>query len=201
LANLTREFGNIEGNFLRCVGLGIDNTEIIPYTKAPEVKSVSRNYCLARNEYDKRIVYQNIFELCEEVALKLRRLNKKTRTVGLGLRGSRGFYKNKTVSQYLDKGIELFAICKFLLEKEEENYVRMISVRAGNLSDADYTPQFLFDNPNRKDNLQKTIDKVNEKFGDHTIRNGFLLYADKLTTVPNGYMADRYERSKLGDFF
>jgi len=45
--------------------------------------------------------------------------------------------------------------------------------------------------------LQQTVDFINERFGDHTIRNGFLLYSDKLTTVPNGYMADKYERTKL----
>jgi hypothetical protein len=44
-----------------------------------------------------------------------------------------------------------------------------------------------------------TIDKLNDKFGDYTIRNGFLLYADKLKTVPNGFMADRFERVKLAN--
>jgi hypothetical protein len=45
--------------------------------------------------------------------------------------------------------------------------------------------------------LWQTVDRINDKFGDHTVRNGFLLYADKLTTVPNGYMADKFERKKL----
>lgn len=49
----------------------------------------------------------------------------------------------------------------------------------------------------KKNKLILAIDAINEKFGDHTIRNGFLLHADKLTTVPNGYMADKYERTKL----
>ena len=35
------------------------------------------------------------------------------------------------------------------------------------------------------------IDSINDRFGDHTIRNGFLLYADKLTTVPNGYLTNQ----------
>jgi hypothetical protein len=64
------------------------------------------------------------------------------------------------------------------------------------LEDSVNTPLSLFDSA-KQNSLQKTIDEINERFGDHTIRNGLLLYADKLTTVPNGYMADKYERTKL----
>ena len=49
----------------------------------------------------------------------------------------------------------------------------------------------MFDKVNRKDSLTTVVDKINNRFGDHTIRNGFLLYSDKLTTKPNGYMADK----------
>ena len=77
LSSLVAEFGNVEGRFLANVGLGIDDSDVIPYTEKPSVKSVGRQYCLPRNEYDKRIVLQNIYELCEEVGIKLRRLQKK----------------------------------------------------------------------------------------------------------------------------
>ena len=194
---LIAEFGNVEGHILKNIGLGIDTEEVIPYTKDPGVKSVSRNYCLPRNEYNKRIIYQNIFELCEEVALKLRRLQKKTRTVGLGLRGDTNYYAHKSVDQFVDTGRDMFGICRRFLRVWDPSMVRQISVWAGNLYDSAYTPVSLFDLPERKTHLQQTIDALNDRFGDHTIRNGFLLYADKLTTVPNGYGADRWERSKL----
>src|SRR5690606_28283553 len=63
LEALTAEFGQVEGQFLKHVGLGIDEREVVSYTEEVSAKSVSRNYCLAKNEYDKRIVLQNIYEL------------------------------------------------------------------------------------------------------------------------------------------
>ncbi|MDE2588278.1 MAG: hypothetical protein KGL95_01240, partial [Patescibacteria group bacterium] len=196
---LLQEFGNVEGHILKNIGLGIDHDELVPYTKVPGVKSVSRNYCLPRNEYEKRVIYQNIFELCEEVALKLRRLGKKSKTIGLGLRGDTNYYAHKSVDQYIDSGLEMFAVCKKFLQQWNPAMVRQISVWAGNLYDSAYTPLSLFDLPQRKTKLQQAVDALNDRFGDHTIRNGYLLYADKLTTVPNGYGADRWERKKLAE--
>lgn len=71
-----------------------------------------------------------------------------------------------------------------------------MSIWTANLSSKENLQMSLFDTP-KKEKLVRVIDRINDKFGDHTIRNGFLLYADKLTTVPNGYMADRNERTKL----
>lgn len=189
---LINEFGNAEAAFLKNVGLAIDKSAVIPYTEAPVVKSVGRNYCLPKNEYDKRIILQNIYELCEEVAIKLRRLKKVARTVGISLRGDVVICQRKTHDYYFDTGREIFETFQSFANK----YVRQISVWVENLEDKKNVQLSLFD-PARKSSLQKTIDKLNEKFGHHTVRNGFLLYADKLTTVPNGFMADKYERTKL----
>ncbi len=197
LSLLISEFGNCEGHFLKNIGLGIDFDSFNSFAVAPDVKSVGRNYCLPKNEYNKTVILQNIFELCEEVGIKLRRLNKKARTVGFSLRGNYNINGRKTYQNYFDTGKEIFDLCISLTpEGCRLNYVRQISVWVGNLEDSINTPLSLFDSA-RKNSLQKTIDEINERFGDHTIRNGFLLYSDKLTTVPNGYMADKYERTKL----
>lgn len=225
LSALIAEFGEVEGKFLHDIGLGIDERPVVPYTQKPEVKSVSRNYCLPHNEYDKRKILQNIYELCEEVALKLRRLNKTCRTVGIYLRGKQTVHGRETFGEYLDDGQKIFEGCLSILDNQNKchckrmqsglllhalscvsrndeaipHYVRQIGVWAGNLEDNTYIPESLFFADQRKKHLQKVIDSINEKFGDHTIRNGFLLNADKLTTVPNGYLADKYERIKLAE--
>jgi hypothetical protein len=78
--------------------------------------------------------------------------------------------------------------------------VRQISISVGNLKDAKDLTLSLFDGEDKKNKVSKTVDMLNEKFGDHTIRNGFLLYAPNLKTVPNGFMADKWERLKLTSF-
>ena len=198
LSLLISEFGNCEGHFLKNIGLGVDSDSLSSFTSSPDVKSVGRNYCLPKNEYNKTVVLQNLFELCEEVGIKLRRLSKKARTVGFSLRGNYNINGRKTYQNYFDTGKEIFDLLCISLTPEgcRLSYIRQIGVWVSNLEDSINTPLSLFDSA-RKNSLQKTIDEINERFGDHTIRNGFLLYADKLTTVPNGYMADKYERTKL----
>ncbi|MBI2430557.1 MAG: DNA polymerase IV [Candidatus Levybacteria bacterium] len=198
LVYLVAEFGNAEAHFLKNIGLAIDNSHVIPYTQAPEIKSVGRNYCLPKNEYDQRVVLQNIYELCEEIGIKLRRLKKVARTVGISLRGNTIISGRKTYDGYFDTGKEIFFLLhpSFHIGSGKLEYVRMISVWVENLEDKENVTLSFFDCA-KQNSLQETIDIINEKFGNHTIRNGFLLYADKLTTLPNGFMADKYERTKL----
>lgn len=203
LDSLITEFKNVEGHFLKNLGLGQDDREVIPYYVPTDTKSVGRNYCLPKNEYDQRIILQSVFELCEEIGIKLRRLDKKARTVGLYLGGNQTHHGRKTLTDHIDKGSEIFDLCKALYEDwglaslpKDEGMVRQISVWAGNLEDVNNLTLLLFDQP-KSSKIQTTIDQINEKFGDHTIRNGFLLYGPNLKTVPNGYMADRFERQKL----
>ena len=221
LRSLIAEFGNIEGNFLYNVGIGKDDRPVIPYTEAPDVKSAGRSYCLPQNEYNTRKIYQNVYELCEEVALKLRRLNKKARGVGFYLRGDINIGAHHTTDQYMNTGRELFEcimsitsttgttgttgfFARDTLDTRDTraahiNYVRQISIWTYHLEDAENTPSSIFPKYQRAQKLTRIMDQINERFGDHTIRNGFLLYADKLTTVPNGFMADRYERTKFAE--
>ncbi len=203
---LVSEFGPSCATFLQNIAFGIDTRPVISYTNSPTVKSVGRNYCLPKNEYNKRIVLQNAFELYEEVGIKLRRLSKKAKTIGLSLRGNIDIGGRKTFCDYTDSGVDMFhrSFATFIKETDylssgnSNYYIRQISVWVENLEDSCNIPLGLFDNE-KSNRLVKTIDLVNEKFGDHTIRRGFLLYADKLTTVPNGYMADKYERTKLAE--
>lgn len=203
LEQLKAEFGPHEASFLKQVAWAQDETEVIHFGHAPDVKSVGRNYCLARNEYNQRVILQNVFELCEEISIKLRRLGKKARTVGLSLRGTTSMHGRHTVATYMDTGKEIFEVCKVFYRQwnwgqgEHDGMVRQISVWAAGLMDINAIPHSLFDLNYRNDRLIHTIDEINEKFGDHTIRNGFLLYSDKLTTVPNGFLADKWDRMQL----
>lgn len=200
---LIAEFGKAEAQFLRNISEGKDDSQVILYTLSPDVKSIGRNYCLPQNEYDKRKILQNTYELWEEISIKLRRLNKKARTLGFSFRGNIDIHKRKTYNFYFDDSKEIFNLFKSLIAEDnnafdlKDSYVRQVSVWVSNLEEKENLPLSLFDDNFRRKRLLETIDSINNRFGDHTIRNGFLLYAEKLTTVPNGYLGDRYERTKL----
>lgn len=201
---LIEEFKDVEGHFLKSLGQGKDDSEIVPYYLPQETKSVGRNYCMPQNEYDQRVILQNVYELSEEIGIKLRRLGKKARTIGLYLGGTQTYHGRRTLSYHIDKGSDIFGLCKNLYDQwglakmsKEEAMVRQISIWAGNLDDSANLTLSLFDTKVKTSKIQSTIDSLNERFGDHTIRNGFLLNGPKLKTVPNGFMADKFERHKL----
>lgn len=201
---LIEEFKDAEGHFLKSLGQAEDDSEVIPYYLASETKSVGRNYCLPKNEYDQRVILQNVYELCEEIGIKLRRLNKKARTIGLYLGGGKTYHGRRTISYHIDKGSDIYSLCKNLYDEwglsglsREDAMVRQISVWAGNLEDSANLTLSLFDARAKTSKIQSTIDSLNERFGDHTIRNGFLTNGPNLKTVPNGFMADKFERHKL----
>ncbi len=199
---LIREFKASEGHFLYNLGKGIDLSIVTPYYIHDKTKSVGRNYCLPENTYDKKVIFQNIYELCEEVSLKLRRLHKSARTAFIYLGGNKSVHGRKTVSSYFESGKTLFEIVLLILKEnnftlENRDYVRRISVGVSSLEDNVNTTLSLFEEKKSSHKLLGVIDKINERYGDHTIRNAFLLYGPKLKTVPNGYMADKYEREKL----
>lgn len=202
---LVLEFGKMEAQFLKNISEGKDDSEIIPYTQTPDVKSIGRNYCLPQNEYDKRKILQNVYELWEEIAIKLRRLNKKARTLGFSLRGNIDIHKRKTYGFYFDDPQEVFNLFNGLIAEDKEtffakdSYIRQINVWAASLEEKENLSLPLFGETPGREKVLKAIDKINDKFGNHTIRNGFLIYSEKLTTVPNGYLADRYERTKLAE--
>ena len=206
LARLVAEFGNVEGHFLKAVGLGQDVAPVVAYTNAIETKSVGRNYCLPKNEYNSRRVLQNIAELCEEVSIKLRRLHKQARTIGCYLSGSFSFGHRYTHPYYFSDGQTFFNnLLPFIYQNttlrkdilHNTDYVRQIGVWAANLRSDETTQLSFFENIPKKQTVTRVLDSINDRFGDHTIRNGFLTYSDKLTTVPNGFMADKYERELL----
>lgn len=197
---LKKEFGNIASQNLKRISMAQDDSPVISYLEETQTKSVGRNYCLPQNEYNQEKILQILFELSEEIAIKLRRLNKKGRTVGLYLAGETHIGGRKTFQAYTNLGEDIFKGCLSLYKKwnpeQARKMVRQIGIGVSNLIDEECATIGLFDNPN-KTLLAKTIDKINEKLGHHTIRKGYVLKTAKLETKPNGFFADRWERANL----
>lgn len=193
---LKREFGNIASQNLKALSLGIDDSPVVSYTEETETKSVGRNYCLPQNTYDQKKSLQTIYELCEEVAIKLRRLKMKGRTIGLFLHGNEGFGQRQTITRYTNRSKDIFEVCLRFFKKWNPEYVRQVSIWVGNLIEEQKDTLPLFESP-KKEIITKLIDDINDRFGHHTIRSGFLVNAPKLHTKPNGYLADRFMRKEL----
>lgn len=193
---LKAEFGNVASQNLKMASLGIDDSPVVSYAEDIVTKSVGRNYCLPENEYDKKKILQILYELSEEIAIKLRRLKMKGRTVGLYLHGNESQGERKTVERYTNQGSDIFEVCSGFFKKWKLEYVRQVSVWISNLVDEQYVTLSLFESP-KKEAIARVVDAINDRFGHHTIRNGYLVHAPKLHTKPNGYLADRAMRKEI----
>ena len=199
---LTAEFGPHEAQFLSRVAWARDETAVISFGNSQSVKSVGRNYCLPKNEYNQRIILQRVFALCEEIATKLRKLHKKARGIGFSLHGERNEIGRHTGKIYVDSGLEIFDRCLHLYQQWQwNNMVRQISVWVFHLEDSSALPVQLFPFEQKYEKAIRCVDAINDRFGKQTIYSGFLLYADKLTTVPNGFLADKLERTELASLY
>ena len=193
---LRSEFGKVASENLKALSMGIDNTPVVSYLEEVETKSVGRNYCLPQNEYDSEKILKTLYELSEEVAIKLRRLKMKARTIGLFLHGNDIFGQRETIHRFTNLSVDIFETCSRFFRKWKPEYVRQVSIWVGNLVEEQYTTIPLFESP-KKDVIVKLIDDVNDRFGHHTIRSGYLIDSPKLHTKPNGYLADRWQKREL----
>ena len=199
---LRQEFGPVKAQFLHNAGWGRDEIPVIAYTEASCAKSVGRQYCLPQNNYDWRNIYQHVYELCEEIGITLRKLKQKAQTFGFSLRGSMHLHDIKTKQGFFDRGDSIYALFKAYMQtlpadRLHNQYIRQIALWTTDLVNASSVPLSLFDDERKKEAVTKTIDAINNKFGDHTIRNGFLLYAAKLKTVPNGFGITHQDKLRL----
>ena len=76
--------------------------------------------------------------------------------------------------------------------------VRQVGIYVSNLIDETYITPSLFENP-KTEIVMRVIDGINERFGHHTVRKGYVLSAPQLDTKPNGFLADRWERINLAN--
>lgn len=198
---LQKEFGTVCAHHLKDISYGKDVSLVKHFTHQEEVKSVGRNYCLPDNEYDQAKILQIIYELCDEIALKLRKLSMRTRTVGLSLSGGKDLRGRKTVNRTMNKGSEIFEVCRFLYDSWGwTSMVRQIGIWTSNLEPDSHTTYSLFENP-RNDRVIKAVDALNKKYGGKVVRNGFAFQTRALPTKPNGFFADKLERQQLREEF
>lgn len=198
---LKKEFGNVCSQNLLAYAWATDDSPVVSYLEEIDAKSVGRNFCLPKNEYDQDKILQTLSELCEEVGRRLRIIHKKGRTVSLYLAGETSMGGRKTVSMYTHTGKDIFQVIKvFLDEWKWTGMVRQIHMSVSNLIDEKYETIGLFENPKESDVLH-SIDRLNERFGNHTIRRGYVLNAPRLDTKPNGFFGDKVQRQQLQDYF
>lgn len=174
---LTRKFGII-GKRLKLMGLGKDDSQVIPFGDEDEVKSVGHSSTLERDIDDPQEIRRFLLQLSEMVGSRARRYGVTGKTVALYVRYAdffTSFGKQTTLNQYVNQSDEIYRAAMSILDSVNlEQPVRLMGVRLSNLNhQAEQLP--LFEDERKKLFATQAMDQVNAKYGDMAVTFGSLL--------------------------
>ncbi len=192
------------GNFLYNICRGENYDALVPFYEKEEVKSVGHQHTLSHDTNDVFELQQILLKMCEMVAKRLRDKKLVGRTVVMFFRSAfnpeyyqmtgHQFYSNgmQTTVIPTDDGLEIFKAAwgSFVKLWDREN-VRLVGVSVSNVFYKYESTISLLPEVNRTEKITKVLDRVNDRFGDFTLRRGVLLGATHFRRKPNPFLSDR----------
>jgi len=172
---LKRRFGAI-GESLHEMGLGLDDSPVVPFDEEEDAKSLSHSVTLEEDTSDPVLIKKVLLQLSERVSRRMRREGFYGKRVTLTVRYSDffTFTKQKTLSQWVNSGNEIFRYSLQIFESvSHPKPIRLLGVGVS-VFNKDWCQLDLFEKREKKDHLLKAMDSVNHRFGDWTLTWGGL---------------------------
>ena len=172
---LKKRFG-VVGERLHLMAQGLDDSQVVPVDREPDVKSVGHSTTLNRDVYNPETLERHILQLSEMVGRRLRRGHYLGRTVTLTIRYSNfhTFSRRKTIGEYLNDGFEICRLATSLLKSFKlKKPVRLVGVSVSGLAKIEQQP--LFKKDRKEKDLIHAVDSVNDRYGEFTLARGRLL--------------------------
>jgi len=167
---LTKRFGVI-GDRLHEMGLGLDDSPVIPFDEEEDAKSISHSLTLEEDTSDPKMLRKVMLQLSERVSRRMRRDGFYGKRIAITVRYSDffTFSKQKTFSKWMNSGNEIFRHAFQIFESiPHPKPIRLLGVGMSQLK-KEWCQLDLFEKKDKKDNLLKAMDRVNERFGDWTL--------------------------------
>jgi len=167
---LSKRFGAI-GERLYEMGLGLDDSPVVPFDEEEDAKSISHSVTLEEDTSDPNILKKVLLQLSEKVSKRMRREGFYGRRVAITVRYSDffTFSKQKTLSKWVNSGNDIFKLSSEIFESiPHPKPIRLLGVGVSLLK-KEWCQMDLFEKRGKKDSLLKAMDKVNERFGDWTL--------------------------------
>jgi DNA polymerase-4 len=167
---LTKKFGII-GERLHEMGLGLDDSPVVPFDEEEDAKSISHSVTLEEDTSDINLLRKVLFQLSERVSRRMRRDGYFGRRIVLTVRYS-DFYtfsKQKTIPQVINSGNEIFQHSLEIFQSiSHPKPIRLLGVGVSLLK-KEWCQLTLFEKGDKKGKMLKAMDRVNERFGDWTL--------------------------------
>ena len=170
---LSKYFKNMAGPMIDSAN-GINNDPVV--SVEIENKGLSNEITLIKDMDKKESIYPYLLKLSEKVGMRIRKLDKYAYTVAVIIKDNsfrRRTHQKKLVNP-TNLTNEIYEVSKQILnEMWNEDPVRLIGIRLDNLvTNTSYQTSLFEDIKLRENNteLEKTVDKLKEKFGDTIIK-------------------------------
>lgn len=175
--NILRQKFGVIGERLHFMGLGTDDSPVVPVEDAEEVKSVGHSMTLDRDISDRRDILKYLLQLSEMVGRRARCYGVAGKTVHFTIRYTdfSTFGRQLTRSQATNATDEIYdEAVKILDTYDLQQPVRLLGIRITNLCyQREQLP--LFESERRKALATGAMDAVNNKYGDFCVTFGSLL--------------------------
>jgi DNA polymerase-4 len=156
------KMGQLEGSW---------HEEFDPEEKADRNKSMGHAYTLPRKSNDIKVATQMLYKISEMVGKRLREAGVIGNVVHLNMNDKENYYhKSKKLGYYLQDGQDIFLEAQSILREQGNTSpsFKLIGVTVSGIKDFS-EQQSLFEKDRKKSMLLKSLDKINDKYGDFTI--------------------------------
>ena len=164
---LSKRFGAI-GERLHEMGLGLDDTPVVPFDREEDAKSISHSVTLEEDTSDSPLLKKVLLQLSERASRRMRKEGFYGRRITLTVRYS-DFYtfsKQKTLSQWVNSGNEIFGHAAEIFESiSHPKPIRLLGVGVSLLK-KEWCQMDLFEKREKKDKILQAMDRVNQRFGE-----------------------------------
>ncbi|MCX8093767.1 MAG: DNA polymerase IV [Candidatus Goldbacteria bacterium] len=170
---LSGYFG-ILGQVYKNIGLGIDYTPVRSYYDKPPVKSVGHSYTFPQDTNNIEVIKSYLLMLSEKTGERLRYYKMAGKTVCIFIRFSdfSHIMRRNTYPHYFNSGVEIFKKSIEILVKNIfplSKKVRLLGVSISGLTRIT-TQEYLFEEQRKNKKLIETVDEINGKYGQFTIK-------------------------------
>jgi DNA polymerase-4 len=191
IESLVKRFGKI-GYVLHNMGIGEDDSPVVPYYEIPEPKSMGHSYTLPKDSSDPEVVCSTLLRLSEQVGRRMRAERFMGRVVYAGVRTSDFSFmgKQKALNRFIDDGYDIYTTAKGIIESLHYfGGVRLVAVSVSHLVKDRQQLSFLPEEV-KKEKLLMAMDNLNNRYGEFAVGRATLMQA-KMNKGTSGLGANR----------
>lgn len=166
--------------------IGIDDSEV--HYKFEEPKSIGNSVTLPMDIKGLEKIEEIVLALTEQVTYRLRKYELSANVVNVQLRTKdfQDYSHQRKLIHSSNSTREIYEVAKEITqEMYKGEFIRLVGVRCDDLCNKSQIQLCIFDNTasKKQENIDKSLDKLKEKYGYDFIKRGAIIEAEKIVKI------------------